>query len=305
MILEALKWRIVYLKLSKFYFYWFFRQLFDCSKNEQVNSISVVVTGRNDNYGGEFAKRLQTTLDWNLSKLPNPELIYVEWNRIKDVASDCEWISQRYKNSKCYVIGEDIHESIATNPKIKMLEYHAKNVGIRKAKNEWILLINADVFLGLDIAKNIKMLNKNTIYGSHYKNIEWDGNPINEKHVNDKSLIKAFFATNKYLESVVGNFILTHKNNWLNATGYDESLTMVRLGVDTNGLKQLLYTGLKTMVLGHHYHLDHKESALYGKNDTHGEHDFDNIPYKNPESWGMTNYKEVSIGNNIWELKKI
>jgi len=308
-IKNSLDWRIRYLKSLRYYFYWSIkRYLHNCSnifiKND--NKISIVVVGRNDNYGGNFSRRLEVTLDWNLSKIPVSELIYVEWNNIPERESDCEWITKKYPNSRCYIVSNEIHKKISTNPNIPLLEYHAKNVGIRRAKYDWILLVNADVFLGLDVINNLKRLNKKYVYGSHYINIEWNGEDITEKHLVNNIHAKSYCPANEKMENVVGNFILTHKDNWLKMTGYDERLTNVRIGVDRNGLCQLLYNGCKPMIIGHHYHLDHKESALYGWNVTHGNEQIgNNIPYKNEDNWGLMNYKEVEIKERIWLLKEI
>lgn len=301
-ILKAIKWRVDYYRKKLLKLFWLFKRLFDFSQKEKTNGISVVVVGRNDNYGGDFSKRLQTTLDWNLSHLPNPELIYVEWNQIKERPSDCEWIVARYPNAKCYIVSNEIHKKINDSSRIPMMEYFAKNIGIRRATNEWILMINADVFIGTDVIKNIRTLNDNTVYGTHYISIKWDKKPINSSHQKNKKIIVSEFPASNDLSSVVGNFILTHKKNWFNATGYDESLNNVRAGVDTNGLRQLLYLGLKQMVLGQHFHLDHPESIIHGKNDTHGSHSFRNIPYKNSEDWGMAKHPLKQISERIWEL---
>ncbi len=302
---NALNWRRDFYYQQWLKLRWEVKRLLDFSEKEKVKSISVIVVGRNDNYGGDFSKRLQITLDWNLSQLPNAELIYVEWNQIKERPSDCEWIVKKYSNAKCYIVPNKMHNLVCSNSKMPMMEYFAKNLGIRKATSDWILMANADVFIGNDVIKNIHKLNSDTVYGTHYVSIKWDGKPIENYHQqNKKNIVTAFSATND-LGSVVGNFILTHKKNWLKATGYDETLTNVRAGVDCNGLNQLLHLGLKPMVLGHHYHLDHPESIIHGKNDTHGNHHFNNVPYKNSDNWGFANCPLKQISERIWELQKI
>ena len=300
-------WRVRMMdRLAKRYI-WQAKFRLDLSAKEKVDKISLVVVGRNDNYGGDFSDRLRSTIDWNYSHLPNPELIYVEWNTIPDRPSDTEWISKRYPNSKCFIVPNEIHQQICTNPKIPMMEYFAKNMGIREASNDWVLLVNADVFLGNNTIKHISRLSKKYVYGTMYKNIAWDQKPIADYHQKDKSLIKNQFSTSSQLNAVVGNFILTHKDNWALATGYDEALTDVRSGVDTNGVMQLLYLGVKPMVIGDHYHLDHNESLIKGANATHGNTpksaDLSNIPYKNPDTWGMKAYPRRKIAENIWMLE--
>ncbi len=305
---NAIEWRMRVLKHSLNKKRWQLKKFFDSSPKEKAKSISIVVVGRNDNYGGDFSARLKTTIDWNLSRFPNSELIYIEWNPLEDKASDTLWMAERYPNAKFFIVPNEVHKEIAGSVKFPILEYFAKNVGIRNATGEYIMLINADVLIGPDV--KIDALSKRNIYGTHYTNIKWDGRSITEEYLNDKSIILASAAAPFTLESVVGNFILTHRDNWYNMTGYDERLVDVRNGVDSNGLKMLLHLGLKPIALGHHYHLDHPESLINGANATHGSnerikqlHDGINIPYQNENSWGMNNYEFIETGKNIWTVK--
>ena len=232
----AIEWRKNYYHQRWLKLYWEIKKRFDFSKKEKVNSISVVVVGRNDNYGGDFTERLRTTLDWNLSILPNPELIYIEWNQIPNKPSDCDWIVERFKNAKCYIVPKEIHDTITANPKMPVMEYFGKNVGIRKATNDWILLINSDILIGLDVVNNMKKgLNKRYVYGTHYNNVKWHNKSIDTEWIRKKDIILNSFSANMILQSVVGNFVLTHKSNWIESTGYDETLNNVRAGVDENG----------------------------------------------------------------------
>ena len=50
----AIQWRKNYYHQLWLKLYWEIKKRFDFSKKEKVNSISVVVVGRNDNYGGDF-----------------------------------------------------------------------------------------------------------------------------------------------------------------------------------------------------------------------------------------------------------
>ena len=56
-IKQAIQWRINYLKQQHYKFYWKIKRFFDFSKKEKIDTISVVVVGRNDNYG-DFTERL-------------------------------------------------------------------------------------------------------------------------------------------------------------------------------------------------------------------------------------------------------
>ncbi|CAN5385632.1 hypothetical protein BH09BAC1_BH09BAC1_17470 [soil metagenome] len=293
--LKRLKWRLMH--------------RFAHNVTETVHKFSMVVVGRNDNYGGDFSERLKTTIDWNYNRVPGCELIYVEWNALPDRPSDTEWISKRYPNSKCFIVPHSIHQDYCSNPKLPMMEYFAKNLGIREAGNEWIFCINADVFLSLDTIANMTKLNKDYVYGTHYKNIKWGQDEITDKYISDDAFIINEFSTNDKLQAVVGNFILMHRDKWLLSTGYDEALKDSRLGVDNNGLLNILAKGVKPMVIGDHYHLDHNESAIKGSNTTHGNQNVikskSNIPYTNEANWGLKDYQRKQVSERVWELQKI
>lgn len=281
------------------------RRLMNGNKPVSFNQISIIVVGRNDNYGGDFSLRLKTTMDWNLKQLPGAELIYIEWNRIKEKASDCDWIEKRYPNVKCFTISNEVHQKITNNQKMPVMEYFAKNIGMRKATREWLLMINGDCLIGLDVTKNITKLNENYVYATNYVSFKWDQQPITHQHIKNKKTYTVTFPAGPNFNAAVGNFILCHKNNWLKATGYDESLTNVRAGVDSNGLNQLLHSGVKKAIIGTHYHLDHPESIVHGTNASHGVHQFNNIPYKNDNNWGFNDKHFKQISEKIWELKEI
>lgn len=305
-IRAALLWRRNYYYQQILKRKWEIKRIFNFSEREKVDAVSVIVVGRNDNYGGDFSERLRATLDWNLKHLPNPELIYVEWNHIEGNQSDCDWIVQRYQNAKCYIVPNAIHEMITINPKMLVMEYFGKNVGIRRASNDWIILLNSDIIIGSDVIKKIKNgISSKFVYGTHYVNIVWDKKPFTGNEFQDKSIVLNYFSANNKLQSVVGNFIMAHKKAWKLSSGYDETLNMVRAGVDENGKNNMLYYGLKPMVLGNHYHLDHNESIIYGKNETHGYNKFNNLPYQNKPNWGLADYNEKKIEENIWQLEKI
>ena len=68
--------------------------------------ISIVFVGRNDNYGGDFEKRLFDTVTYNTNLLEQAgidyELIFVEWNPkvLRRLLS--KKIARRYPRARCY-----------------------------------------------------------------------------------------------------------------------------------------------------------------------------------------------------------
>ncbi|MGA2108556.1 MAG: hypothetical protein ABSH25_13040 [Syntrophorhabdales bacterium] len=114
--------------------------------------LSVVVAARNDNYGGDFLYRMQLFVS-TLGALANrhrlkAELLVVEWNpppdrpRLRDAI---DWPSESDLGVRIVTVPEDVHRGLPISDKMPMFEYMAKNVGIRRAHGEFILVTNPDI----------------------------------------------------------------------------------------------------------------------------------------------------------------
>ena len=265
--------------------------------------IALVVTGRNDNYGGDFRGRLASTLEWNLRAGRFAEAVYVEWNPLPDQPSDAEWLVKRFDNLRVYIVSPDRHKRSCTNPKMPMMEYFAKNVGIRRATADWICAANADVLIGPDMFERMRRLSMDRVYGSHTVNIKWNGGRITPQDLEGSSVIGEFSADKK-MYSVVGDFVLAHRDLWHTARGYDESLTDRRVSCDGHGLAQLYHYGAAPRVLGRHYHLDHPESCRNAVLDHQGKYfnPEDGVPYHNSESWGQADGEERQVGERTFYI---
>lgn len=118
--------------------------------------ISFVVGARNDDYGGNFLHRMQVFVNvllslWDKYSL-DAELIIVEWNppedkpRLRDVLV---W-PERLKSGTVRIIEvpNEIHKRLPNSDRMPMFEYLAKNVGIRRARGEYVLATNPDIIFG-------------------------------------------------------------------------------------------------------------------------------------------------------------
>mmetsp|Transcript_28583 Transcript_28583/g.47998 ORF Transcript_28583/g.47998 Transcript_28583/m.47998 type:complete len:432 (+) Transcript_28583:822-2117(+) len=123
--------------------------------------VSVVVTARLDSYAGGIERRTVRAVSTLMRQLAtyydSSEIIIVEWGvKIRsDNKSDlAEYIKQNIfmpsnVQQACHVRVVQVPETVAQeesrNPKQHpYLEYHAKNVGMRRAKYDWILVTNPD-----------------------------------------------------------------------------------------------------------------------------------------------------------------
>lgn len=110
--------------------------------------LSVVIVGRNDDYGVNFLDRLTTficSLDYQIRDYPDLlELIIVEWNPLtgrpplKDVIPKTNNLDIRI-----ITVPADVHATLEHPSPV--LEYHGKNVGIRRALGQFVLTTNPDI----------------------------------------------------------------------------------------------------------------------------------------------------------------
>src|SRR5579863_7024306 len=105
--------------------------------------LSIICAGRNDLHAGDFIGRVNRSLEtW----LPlGAEIIMVEWNPPEDQPSLASVIV--HPGIRVITIPRDLHSTMHGHDLFPFFEYRAKNVGIRRAKGEWILSMNPDILL--------------------------------------------------------------------------------------------------------------------------------------------------------------
>lgn len=120
--------------------------------------ISIVVTARNDNYGGFLEERIHTFSKILASNAENnklqTELIFVEYNPPEDkilFSQSLKLPTNDYFHIRYIVVPRSFHLQFSTNTKIPLLEYIAKNIGIRRSRGEYILVGNPDVIIPNEI----------------------------------------------------------------------------------------------------------------------------------------------------------
>jgi hypothetical protein len=123
------------------------------TRNDEAPYLSVVVTARNDDHGGNLLRRMQIFVDaWiNQAKrhqLPS-ELILVEWNPPPDrerLVKALRWPSDA---GPCKVriieVPPEVHAKYYHSTALALYQMIAKNVGIRRARGEFILATNIDI----------------------------------------------------------------------------------------------------------------------------------------------------------------
>lgn len=114
---------------------------------------SVVVTSRNDGHGGDILKRMRLFVNGLFEQSRRHqvplELIFVEWNPPADRPLLQEVLPKPGPDDlstlRYILVPEEIQQSFKRAREIPLFQMIAKNVGIRRARANWILCTNIDL----------------------------------------------------------------------------------------------------------------------------------------------------------------
>jgi hypothetical protein len=131
------------------------------SVTQEAPYLSVVVTARNDDHGGNLLGRMQVFVDaWiNQGKRHNlsSELIIVEWNPPagrERLAKALRWPDD---TGPCEVriieVPPEVHARYRQAAALPLYQMIAKNVGIRRARGEFILATNIDIVFSDELVR--------------------------------------------------------------------------------------------------------------------------------------------------------
>ena len=146
--------------------------------------ISFVVATRNDDHGGNMNKKNQFFIDkwaYVTSKFNLPcELIIIDWNPPHEKEDLKNIIKYPKVNSNQSIrvikVPEKFHEEYKTSKQLNFYQMQAKNVGIRRARGQFILCTNIDIVFSEEMIKYLskKSLDEKKIYRTDRYDIDFD-----------------------------------------------------------------------------------------------------------------------------------
>jgi hypothetical protein len=265
-------------------------------------AVTAVVVGRNDDYMSDFIHRLRATIAWNAEYLVS-EVIFVEWNPPADRELLSPGLAREFDFVRTYIVPAAVHEQLCANTNIALLEYHAKNVGIRRAQSPWIVSTNADAAFAPDSVNAIlgEPLSGDTVWNTQRVDIPWrEGR---QSGMTRASALR-YRRVSPYNQYGTGEFCFAARELWHQARGFDESMVRHRIGCDQRGTAQMMALGAEVRKAGLVLHLAHPSSCSEGVKPHHGEHaPLDNLPYRNPDNWGLGDLTEIEIAERVWRLE--
>jgi hypothetical protein len=266
--------------------------------------ISLITTGRDDDFGVGFLARLKSSIEHNISMLENfnveYEYIISEWNPIRNYISENKNFKEIFKNEKVknVIASQSVSEKEGLNTTI-FFEYFAKNIGVRQAKYDNILLINSDIIISEKCFEKIinycvDGLSKERFYRARHRG-QYDDNfnilTIEDCHYpnNPDAIICGYCS---------GDFLFLHKDVFVNiAKGYDETNPSHRISFQSGMDGEILWNLHKKNV-----HLEFIDEIYYHINHGHPnqvDNVYNTIGYDNKDNWGFIDYTHTKIKNNV------
>lgn len=285
-------------------------------KNIEPKRISVVFSGRNDSYGGDFKQKLLAVWKRNSKEFycrgVETEWIFVEWNPLNE-----DYLSYTLAplGFKCYVVSPSIHQEICTNPNMTFMQFFAKNVGIRKATNPWILVTNADCIFGPEVLNFIsaKQLDPKVIYRAERRDIEPGLSSVPFSEMLRRTVSIHDSRGGIHYNQAGGDFVLYNKE--LIEFGYDENITFSDVHVDGRFLKNWkIRSRVKDLscfkFIGNVFKEDHPLTFRNTQKNKTSNHKglvkwHKSFPYESTTNWGLIDNKIKELQPNVWYIGEL
>lgn len=285
-----------------------------------IPALTIVVTGRNDGYGGDFTARFFRTLAFNHDRLVERgiahEVVLVEWAPPPDRPYLCDLVREALPRVstvlETYLVDPRYHDACSLNPKLAYLEYVAKNVGIRRARGKAVLATNTDIYLGRGVVETLASgtIETRTVYratrtdvklGADESHVHWDLLEDSRNHTTYKTIQPPLYAGGS------GDFILLERDSLHALRGFNEVYRLARVGIDVNFLVKAYSSGYRIADIGSAvYHTAHVGSFRTTKNVVSSEAaetawgsrgwPSRDVIYENHDAWGLRDAPERSVG---------
>jgi hypothetical protein len=266
--------------------------------------ITYIVPSKNDDYDPQNLDKIILSINTNVGQLTalgiEVEPILLDWcsevpfHTLDRIKTDIK------VPIKHLYVDKSLLEADGLNPK-RYYEYFAKNVGIRRANNKYILIENSDILNDEELAKSISDVVKEGKSGVYFRptlrvNV-WYPNIDEYTHYNT--------IDDKPLGDLnPGDFMMATKEDWIKSQGYDETNEGHRglkrqTNMDVELLCQLNRLGITVhFVQGYYRHMDHERGGLNAEQQFGKSANTRNLNgYINRENWGFMNAKsEVKDG---------
>jgi hypothetical protein len=292
--------------------------------SDRCRKLSVVCGGRNDSYAGNFKERMMAAVERNQreagQRRMQVEWIFVEWNPTSDDYLSYDLARRAFR---CYVVSPEIHKA-TVGPRVAdrmtFMQFFAKNVGIRRATGDWILVTNADCVFDENVWDFVskRKLCPEVVYRAERCDIDcsYFDKPFEAMRRNISR--RHSTAGGRHFTQGSGDFVLFSSRHLV---GYDERINFSDAHVD--GRFCTNWSALRTggdpynwrlfKFIGDVFKADHP--LIFAKTQHLSDHpkgftDWDSgvricappALYRNDESWGLVRYPETQLCDGVWYI---
>jgi hypothetical protein len=262
--------------------------------------LSIVITSRNDNHGGNALARMNFFIQmlFTQSKLLDLdiEIIVVEWNPPTETLKLIEAIKWPKIISNVHVkiieVPQKIHRSYKHSGKLPLFQMIAKNVGIRRASGDFILVTNIDILFSMHLMEffSSRCLREGVFYRIDRYDVPNDVlktdsmkeamdycrnniiriNRFGVTHETGQSYKSSQKISDNFIKkgftlhtNASGDFILMSQKDWLKTKGFAE-FEMYSFRIDSLFCYTAFYSGIKELVLEDPmriYHIEHEQGS--------------------------------------------
>jgi hypothetical protein len=210
--------------------------------------LTFVVTGRNDDFGGDFNARFFGALQFNRQHLRDAgiahEFVFVEWRPLPQKPYLASVLGDAFPDLpgstiRSFVVDPAYHDALSLNPKLQFQEFIAKNVGIRRARGQFVLTTNTDIYLGRGTVEFLaaQSLSPGVLYRAARHDLRRDSDVASmtweflhdERNWDVVNHIKPPWFTN-----ASGDFLLLDRVTYQELRGFNEVYRIAKIHMDSN-----------------------------------------------------------------------
>ena len=226
--------------------------------------LSIVVTGRNDDFGGDFNGRFFRALRFNHDQLTQAgvshEFVFVEWRPLEKrpylatlLGEECSDLGPSHL--RCYVVDPAYHDAVNLNPRLQFHEFIAKNVGVRRSAGQFVLTTNTDIYLGRGVVEHLALgtLDRGILYRAVRNDLKSDSDVSqvdwnlleDERNWDRVNRIKPPLFTN-----ASGDFLLLDRDTYQRLRGFNEVYRAAKIHIDGNFCRKAYGSGVPLVDIG-------------------------------------------------------
>jgi hypothetical protein len=272
--------------------------------------LSVIVSGRNDDYGNDFRQRLFRASMHNCALLEAAgiefEYILAEWNPLPDRPLLSEEFVGRVSNARAVILPPELHRKYSLNPQMPFHEMAAKNAALRRARGDVLLVTNADILFSDKIVQRIAAATweSRTLYRAHRIDVKaelgWEQiqDPANQLPSGEGTLCPPYYL------GAGGDFCLAVRDLWNSLGGFNERIRFSTRAKDWQFFLSAATHGVQIEFIGNVFHLDHDggfRNTMPEQRNSSSAHfgswwDIEfGLPVGNRANWGFSNLRERAI----------